>query len=184
MTGEIFVTTARLVIRRFDEGDAAALCAYRSDPEVARYQGWTAFGEEEARAFIAELRASEPGQPGRWYQFAVALREAPGLIGDVGVKVREDGPEAADLGYTLATAHQGRGLASEMVRAAISLVRARWGVTRIVATIDDRNARSLALARRLGMQEIEAVPTIWRGEPCVDRVFELRCPPNHASPIA
>lgn len=171
---EIFVQTQRLVIRRFDEADAPALCAYRRDPEVARYQGWTEFSKEEARSFIAEIRAGEPGVRGRWYQFAVALREAPGLVGDIGLRVREDEPGTADIGYTLATAQQGRGLASEMVRAAIELAFTRWEVERVVATVDDRNARSLALARRVGMREVEAVATIWRGEACVERVFELR----------
>jgi len=71
------------------------------------------------------------------------------------------------------TAHQGRGLAAEAVRAVIELAFSRLGVTRIQATIDERNARSLALARRLGMIEVAAVETTWRGEYCVDRVFAL-----------
>lgn len=171
-----FIHTERLVIRRFCAEDAPRLAAYRRDPEVARYQGWSAFSDEEAQAFVADMHAGEPGVRGQWYQFAIGLLPDGALIGDIGLKLRGDDPSTADVGYTLAAAHQGRGLASEAVRALVGLVFERFGVERVVATIDDRNERSIALARRLGMAEIEVIETIWRGEPCVERVFALRRP--------
>ncbi|MFY0539769.1 GNAT family N-acetyltransferase [Nannocystis pusilla] len=58
---DCFITTERLQIRRFRAEDAAILAAYRADPEVARYQGWTEFDEAGAREFIAGLRAGRPG---------------------------------------------------------------------------------------------------------------------------
>ncbi|MDP8946945.1 MAG: hypothetical protein M3N09_02420 [Actinomycetota bacterium] len=48
--------------------------AYRNDPEVARYQSWESCSELEALDFIRELRSSEPGTPGEWFQFAVELK--------------------------------------------------------------------------------------------------------------
>lgn len=173
MTREIFVTTQRLQIRRFRADDVPMLVAYRADPEIARYQGWTEFDEAQARAFVAELRAGEPGVPGVWYQFALALRSEEGLIGDIGLRVVAGEPGTADIGYTLARGHQGQGLATEAVRGVIAFAFAELGVRRIQATIDDRNLRSLALARRLGMREEAAVETVWRGEACVDRIFVL-----------
>ena len=43
MTGVGFdhVESERLVLRRFEDRDLASLLAYRNDPEVARYQGWS-----------------------------------------------------------------------------------------------------------------------------------------------
>jgi aminoglycoside 6'-N-acetyltransferase len=35
------VESERLVLRRFEDRDLASLLAYRNDPEVARYQGWS-----------------------------------------------------------------------------------------------------------------------------------------------
>lgn len=176
MTEETFVRTERLAIRRFRGEDAPLLAAYRGDPEVARYQGWSPPSEAEARAFVEEMRAGEPGVRGQWFQFALGLLPDEGLIGDVGLKLRGEEPATADIGYTLAAAHQGRGLASEAVRAVIAMCFERFGVERVVATIDARNAASLALARRLEMTEVEVVETIWRGEPCVERVFVVRRP--------
>jgi RimJ/RimL family protein N-acetyltransferase len=37
----VLITTERLALRRFRAADAEALAAYRSDPDVARYQSWT-----------------------------------------------------------------------------------------------------------------------------------------------
>ncbi|MCY1059824.1 GNAT family N-acetyltransferase [Nannocystis sp. SCPEA4] len=169
-----FIRTGRLQIRKFRPDDAPSLAAYRSDPEVARYQGWMEFDEAHARQFIAGLQAARPGVPGEWYQFALALLSEGTLIGDIGLRVHADDPAAADIGYTLMTSQQGRGLASEAVRAVSEYAFSRLGVRRIQATIDDRNLPSLALARRLGMVEEAAVETVWRGEPCVDRIFVLR----------
>ena len=38
----MFVRTERLGLRRFTTADAEAFAAYRSAPEVARYQSWEA----------------------------------------------------------------------------------------------------------------------------------------------
>src|SRR5215217_805361 len=40
----MFVRTERLVLRRFSSADAEAFAAYRSDPEVARFQSWERAG--------------------------------------------------------------------------------------------------------------------------------------------
>jgi RimJ/RimL family protein N-acetyltransferase len=42
----------RLILRRLGRDDLAALCAYRSLPEVARYQDWESFGPDEAARLI------------------------------------------------------------------------------------------------------------------------------------
>ena len=45
--------TDRLVIRRFRPEDIDAFAAYRSDPDVARYQSWEAFTRAQAETFVA-----------------------------------------------------------------------------------------------------------------------------------
>ena len=79
--------TARLVIRRFALADAEAFAAYRSDPEVARYQGWdTPYAVDEAVAFISGL--ADPGTPGEWCQLAVTADGR--LVGDVALYTDTD----------------------------------------------------------------------------------------------
>jgi RimJ/RimL family protein N-acetyltransferase len=100
----------RLVLRRFAADDIPAFVAYRNDPEVARYQGWEACNVEEATALVG--KAGEPLTPGEWFQIAFALRDSDALVGDCGLKVHESEPRHATIGITVASAYQGRGLAS------------------------------------------------------------------------
>ncbi len=156
--------TARLVLRRFRPDDAEAFAAYRSDPAVARYQGWDApYPLEDARRFVATMATARPGAPGEWFQVAV---EADGrLVGDVAVHVDADDPRLARIGFTLARAEQGHGYATEAVRAVLGALFAA-GVHRVSADCDARNARSAVLLERVGMRR-EAhhrASAWWKGE--------------------
>ncbi|WP_158812382.1 GNAT family N-acetyltransferase [Streptomyces fulvoviolaceus] len=103
--------TARPAPRRFASGDAQALAAYRSEPEVSRYQG-------------PGSRRCRWRRPSGWWpssrsaiptlQCGVERRGAPGAVGDLRV-CRSEGGRQAELGLTFAPAFQGRGYAIEAV---------------------------------------------------------------------
>ncbi|WP_447006175.1 GNAT family N-acetyltransferase [Saccharothrix isguenensis] len=166
------LTTERLVLRPFTVADAPAFAAYRSDPDVARYQGWvTPFPLAQAEEFVREVGTADPTEPG-WFQFAV---EAGGvLVGDVGVGLHENRMQA-EVGYTLATAHQGRGYASEAVRRVVAHLFEERGLHRVSAECDARNERSARLLARLGFrQEGHRVRSTWaKGEWTDDLLFGL-----------
>lgn len=151
MTDEI--VTERLVLRALRPDDAETMFAYRSDPEVARYQSWERASVAEVRAFIADLATNEPFAPGTWRQFAIVLRSTGAMVGDCGVHVPDDEPEQAVFGITLATAFQHRGYASEALRALLHLAFATLGKHRVYASIDPRNAASLTLFERAGFRK-------------------------------
>lgn len=164
--------TGRLVLRRFRASDAEALAAYRSDPEVARYQGWDPpVPLERAVAFVQEVAELDPTAPG-WFQYAVDLRGE--LIGDVGVNLHEN-LEQADIGYTLARAHQGRGYATEAVGRVLEHLFAERGLHRVAAECDARNERSAMLLRRLGFRQEghRVAGTLHKGEWTDDLLFGL-----------
>jgi len=54
--------------------DAASLFAYRSHPDVMRYQLWHPASVQEARAFIENQLAEQPNLPGTWYQMGIWLK--------------------------------------------------------------------------------------------------------------
>ena len=147
---ELPVVTERLVIRRFAVADVAAVAAYRSDPEVARYQSWDApVPEASARQLVAEFAAAEEGAPG-WFQYAVELRDGGVLAGDVGLCLDENRMQA-ELGFTLARAHQGRGYATEAARCVLDRAFGA-GLRRVSAECDARNTASARLLERLGFR--------------------------------
>ncbi len=108
--------TARLILRHFTDADLVPFMAYRNDPDVARYQGWEGISEAEAHAFIEEQKLVQPGVPGQWFQIAIALKETGMLAGDCALKIDEHDERQAEIGYTLARAYQGKGIAAEVGR--------------------------------------------------------------------
>jgi RimJ/RimL family protein N-acetyltransferase len=168
------IGTERLVLRRFRPDDAAAFAAYRADPAIARYQSWDeTYSIGDAERFIASLAGAPPGEPGEWFQFAVAERATGALIGDCALHVDARDPGRAEIGYTLSPAHHGNGYATEAVAALVAYAFGALGVNRIQATADERNVASIRVAERLGFVAVARVHTTFKGERCVEETYEL-----------
>lgn len=146
------IETARLRLRRFTAADLPAFVAYRSDPEVARYQSWDGCTPAEARAFLDEQSRLRPGTPGTWFQFAAELKPTGATIGDCALHVHAADPLLGEIGYTLAREYQGHGYASEAVRGVLGYAFETLGLRRVVAVTDCENTASAALLERVGMR--------------------------------
>jgi RimJ/RimL family protein N-acetyltransferase len=154
--------TARLILRHFWDGDLAPFMAYRNDPVVARYQGWEGISEAEARAFIEEQKMVQPGVPGQWFQIAIELKETGTLAGDCALKINEHDERQAEIGYTLARAYQGKGIASEAVSRVLDYAFRTLGLHRVIAITDCENAASITLLERLGLRrEGHFIQNVW-----------------------
>jgi RimJ/RimL family protein N-acetyltransferase len=155
--------TPRLILRPFQDEDLEPFQAYRSDPLVARYQGWEApYSRQQAEAFVREVKKARPGVPGEWYQFAIQRRQGPGLIGDCACHVFYADPRQAEIGFTLARAFQGMGYATEAVQRLLAYLFAALGLHRVTATCDVRNQASARLLERVGMRrEAHFIENIW-----------------------
>ncbi|HEY7939861.1 MAG TPA: GNAT family protein [Acidimicrobiales bacterium] len=147
------LVTGRLVLRPFEAGDLPAFVAYRSDPEVARYQGWDSpFSMIDAERFLEEQRGVGFAQPGTWLQLAVVDRGTGLVHGDCAVHGAADPPATAEVGVTLARGSQGRGIATEALTAVLDALFAAHGMHRVVAQVDDRNVPVQRLLDRLGFR--------------------------------
>ncbi len=145
------IETARLRLRQFAPQDIEAFLAYRNDPDVARYQGWEATSRQEAEDFIAEMGALQPGTPDQWFQFALALKSSDVLIGDIGLRVDENGQQGM-VGYTLAREYQGQGYMTEAMRAVLDMAFEQFMLHRMIALVDPANTPSWKLLERLGFR--------------------------------
>ncbi len=161
-----------LVLRRLGPADLTDFQAYRSDPQVGLFQGWTPLSKEEALTYLAEVESAPLLKPGHWTQIAIASTETDRLLGDLGLFVSEDQSQA-EIGFTLAPRSQGRGLATSAVLAAIELLFERTSVQRIIAITDARNTPSIRLLERVGMSLISTAEIIFRGEPCTESTYAL-----------
>ena len=162
---------AQGTLRRLSRGDLAAFQAYRADPELGRYQAWSPMSDGQADEFLAEMSTATLFEPGAWVQLGIAAPDGGRLLGDIGLFVAED-RRHAEIGFTLERAAQGRGLATEAVRRAVELVLEATPAERVLGITDARNEPSIRLLQRVGMQRAETRTVTWRGEPCVEHVFQ------------
>ena len=133
--------TVRLIARRFELRDIQPFVAMRNDPDVARYQSWTTYSEDEARLYLQALAMCNPGEPG-WFQFALEDKATGQFIGDCGLRVHESDHRLGQVGYTIARSVWGQGLATEAVIALTRYAFASFPLHRITASVDPRNATS------------------------------------------
>jgi RimJ/RimL family protein N-acetyltransferase len=141
--------------------------AYRSDPDVARYQSWaTTYAPADAERLVASQHGVAFARPGAWVQVAAIDRLSGALCGDCAVRVATDQPLTAEVGVTFAPAKQGSGLATEALGAVVTRLFEQHGVHRVHAQADDRNLAVQRLLERLGFRcEARLVEADWfKGE--------------------
>ena len=165
--------TARLLLRRFADADLLPFQGYRRDPEVGRYQGWSALDHNAATAFIACMATAAFAVPGEWFQIAVADRLTDRLVGDIGICLRDDVARTAEIGFSMASAAQRRGLGTEAVGAALALLFELECVDRIEGITDARNTPSIRLLERVGMCLDGTREALFKGETCTEYVYAL-----------
>jgi RimJ/RimL family protein N-acetyltransferase len=141
--------TPHLRLRPLEPRDAPTLSAYRSDAEVARFQGWsTPFSAEQAHRLIEEMQARDLNTEG-WTQLGIADLETNLLLGDIGFRRFQ---RQAELGFTLAAAHQGKGIMREALETLLNFAFSSLKLHRVIANTDARNTASQGLLTRLGFR--------------------------------
>lgn len=154
--------SARLILRRFADRDLAPFLAYLNDPEVARYQSWETYTEQQAQETIDKQKELVPAVPGRWFTFALELKETGALVGHVALSVKTEERQQAEIGFTLAREYHGKGLGFEAAARVLDYVFADLKLHRVTAITDCENTRSIALLERLGMRrEGHFIQNIW-----------------------
>jgi Acetyltransferases, including N-acetylases of ribosomal proteins len=140
-----------LTVEPLADADLDAFVAYRRDPDVARFQGWSPdYSVADGRALLDAQRGWSLPPAGEWMQFA--LRSAEGqLLGDVAVH-RLDEPGVFELGVTIAPRNQGRGLATRALGAVTAHLLSEHGARRVYAECDARNTGMRTVLSRLGFR--------------------------------
>jgi RimJ/RimL family protein N-acetyltransferase len=158
----LVLRSPRLLLRPLCAEDAAPLAAYRSIPEVARFQSWESFDQVDAVRLIADQAKVVPDTPGTWLQLAIVLSTSGKMIGDCGIHFRGDDLQHVELGVTMSPTHQCQGLATEALASVLGYVFDGLGKHRVTAVTDTENHAVAALFRRLGFRrEAHYVENVW-----------------------
>ncbi len=135
--------TDRLVVRRFTFDDTEAFHGYRNDADVARWQGWeTPYDRAVAEQLVADFATGPAFVAGMWTQLAIERIVAPGIIGDLGIRLEAEEP-TAELGFTIARAHWGNGYGREAMRAIADFLLDDVELDRVVAITHRDNIASI-----------------------------------------
>lgn len=164
-------------LRPFRLDDAAAVFAYASGPEVARYVSFPAHASEaDSRAWLTHV---EECYRRRGYgQWAIVLRAEGRVVGSVGY-VRWDGAnQTAELGCALARRLWRGGLMTEAMQAVVDFSFQRTDVWRMEARCDPANVGSARMIAKLGMQPEGCLRdvVVAKGERCSMQVFSVLRP--------
>jgi aminoglycoside 6'-N-acetyltransferase len=166
----------RVTLRRFKLADLKPFVAYRSDPDVARYQSWDSpYPLAHGERLIKAMRRQHPDTPGQWFQFAVVLSSTGELIGDCGTKSDAVDPRQAEIGYTIARQQHGRGYGTDTVRTLLGYLFDSRDKHRVTASCDPRNTGSIRLLERIGMRrEGHMLESDWfKGEWADDLLYAM-----------
>ena len=166
--------TERLVLRRFEASDLDAFHAYHSLPETARFLPGEAKSYTKSMESVGRYANFVFEKEGDWVALAIEAADSPGLLGEVVLKWLP-GRGQAEIGWSLAPAARGRGIASEAAGALLKLGFEDLGFHRIDAKLDALNTASAALCERLGMRLESRQVDKWhyKGQWATEVVFAL-----------
>ncbi|GGZ14086.1 GNAT family N-acetyltransferase [Streptomyces nitrosporeus] len=144
--------------------DALAWHRVFDDPDVMEFHG----GRSAELSVYEELTARQRRHDAeRGFCLWTLHDDAGQVLGFTGAQPwprTEFGPVGEiEIGWRLARPAWGRGYATAAARTTLDRVRAA-GVREVVAMVNSRNARSVAVARRLGMRQAETYLTPSRQE--------------------
>ncbi|WP_165170130.1 GNAT family N-acetyltransferase [Adlercreutzia sp. ZJ242] len=143
------LTTERLVLRPWEEGDAEDLYRFAKDPAVGPIAGWPPHTSvENSREVIRDVLSVEE-------TYAVVLKEMARPVGSIGLLFGEGGtvplPEGeAELGYWIGVPYWGRGLIPEAARELIRHAFEDLGLGGIWCGNYEGNANSQRVQEKLG----------------------------------
>ena len=165
--------TARLDIVPLRAAHAQLLFPLLADPRQYRYV------PDAARASVAELwqrfeqleRGPAAGSAERWLNWLVLRRSDGQAVGTLQATVTPGEP--AWIGYALFPPFWGQGYATEACAWLVAELTEPHGVREILASVDTRNAKSIALLERLGFERVATEAAELHGTSTLDHRYRL-----------
>lgn len=165
--------TARLTLEPLRAAHAALLFPILADARLYTYV------PDAARATVALLserfgeleRGAPPGENEIWLNWLLRRRDDGAAIGTLQATVEPGG--RAWIGYLLTPPAWGHGFATEACAWLVAELARRHGVRDIMASVDVRNARSIAVLERVGFARVATCAAELRGEATTDYRYLL-----------
>ena len=163
------ITTPRLHLTPFEPSDWAFFRSLRENRDVMRYMAAIAPEKETRRVFAARLMAE--------HVFVIRFQDDDTPLGDIGLQISPENREEADIGYTVVPAAQGKGIASEALRAVCDYAFSQTSVKAINAYVLADNGGSVRVLEKAGFVRTQVLEKAYEidGVRYDDWVYRLEC---------
>lgn len=142
------LTRGDVYLRSLRSSDAVAWFAYLTDPIAIELTSYDIRSMDQVSAMIDDsVTRFGAGEPGRW---AIASQHDDHLIGTCGFHTWSPRDRRAELGYDLAPAFWGRGIATDAVAATVAAAFESNALNRIEAFVMVENVRSQRVLEKCG----------------------------------
>lgn len=166
------IETKRLLMREITPADGADLYRIMNSSGVRKI--WEhAFSEEDIRQWMESRMA---GYAAHGMDHLLLLEKESGkAVGQCGILYETvNGKSFWGIGWILQDDAQGKGYATEAAMAVADYGFDCMGLEEIFADIRPENEKSLAVARRLGMEQIGSLVKHYRGKDMEHLLFSLK----------
>ncbi len=146
------IETERLILRRWKNEDLAPFAAINADPKVMEFIGPPKTQEKTWEMMLAIEHSFIFNDYGL---YAAELKDTKEMIGFVGCWAPDFETHftpCIEIGWRLAAAHWGKGLAPEGARAVLDDMFKRDGISEIVSFTAVINKKSMRVMEKLGMK--------------------------------
>ena len=165
------IQTERLTLRTHRADDLESLLDYYSDANVARHIPWEPWSHAEAEVHLAK-RLLRTGIDGHDSALSLVVERERHVIGDVVLWPADETLARGEMGWALHPAAAGNGYATEAVLALVGVAFGTYGMHRVIAQLDSRNAASAKLCERVGMtREAYLRQDLWTEGEWIDNVI-------------
>ena len=146
----ITLQTDRLLLRKIQPCDAMDMYEYACRPETSEYLTWEKHPYYSYTVELIRFFQREYAQ-GRYFDFAVVLKDENKMVGTVGFTSFDDKNRTAEVGYVINPSYHGRGIAPEALSAVINFAFCELDVNRVEAKYIVGNTPSLRVMEKCGM---------------------------------
>jgi len=147
------LTSARLVLRPYEESDLAFFHDMFEREDVCRYLPWPPMNLDQARAKMEQRLRQWRIEAERDAIVVLAVEVATGQpVGELMLRLSNAESRQGEMGWSMHPDAQGRGFATEGAREMLRLGFEHVGLHRIAAECDPRNTASMRVMERLGMR--------------------------------
>lgn len=164
----------RLIFREITDGDFDTVAEIMRDESVQRV--WEHyFSDKDVASWIARRQS---GYRENGMDYLLAVEKATGkAVGQIGLLKEEiEGEPVWGIGYILRGTCQGKGYATEGAKAMAEYAFRTLGISKLVCDIRPMNLSSIAVAKRLGMEETGVFVKHYKGMDMPHLIFELHNP--------